>query len=245
MQIIRNVGLATLSANDGDKSPVSVDDKGRFIVTGAGGSGVAAAIRNDTAATDLAAANNADSKIAVDIKGRAFVNLLDGTGNATASSTGVPATSDRGLITRVLNFVRRSDKAETQQVATNSNLGYQACDQYGRTYVNPFCGPQEVQLLNSGAFSAAGANSFGGAFGAGVRWYITAISFVHDNSVAMRMSLSDGTTTIAYAAFPASAGNQHYQYSTPIRTAANGTFSCDLSNAGQCFIVIYGWTSTI
>ena len=74
MKGIRNESGTVLLTAEGQTTPaVAVDSTGKLLVSGAGGSGSAAAVRNDAASTNLAPANGADSKIAVDQQGKAFI----------------------------------------------------------------------------------------------------------------------------------------------------------------------------
>lgn len=135
---------------------------------------------------------------------------------------------------------KRNNKCANTLNGTDGQAGSAALSPQGRLAVGHGIDPADQSILVSNAFSSAGANAVGSAFGASVRWYITAINFVRD-STAAKMTLSDGTSTLAMADFNA-AGNNFQTFPTPLRTAANGTFSVDLSNAGQSFIIIYGWT---
>lgn len=279
--------------------PLNVNGSGEVLVSGAGGSGSAAAIRNDAAASNLAAANGIDSKIAVDQQGKAFIagsyvedtahtgadrglfllgvrndtttvltsanndyspiatdpygavkvalgitNVAGGDTNASAVKSlywGL-TTGQAGVATYGVN---RNDK--TQTVRGGSDLGAMpgSCDSYGRQYVTTGVGPQEGAVFVSAVVSTLGNNTLGSAFGAGVRWYVTEITFENqDGAGHNHMTLSDGTTVFASATIP-SQQTVHVVFNQPRRTVANGTFTLNLSHARSSKVTVGGFQLTV
>lgn len=301
MKGIRNESGTVLLTAEGQTTPaVAVDSTGKLLVSGAGGSGSAAAVRNDAAATNLAPANGADSKIAVDQQGKAFIagsyledtahtgadrglftlGVRNDTTTALTSANGdySPIAVDQyGAIKVALGItnvaggdtnssavkslywglttgqagvasygVNRNDKTQTaRSVGADGGAQPGACDLYGRQYVTTGVGPQEGTFFVSAVVSTLGNNTLGSAFGAGVRWYVTEITFENqDGAGHNNMTLSDGTTVFASATIPS---NQtvHVVFQQPRRTAANGTFTLNLANARSSKVTVGGYTLTV
>jgi len=280
--------------------PINVNSGGEVLVSGAGGSGSAAAVRNDAASTNLAPANGADSRIAVDQQGKAFIagtyvedtahtgadrgmfllgvrndtttvltsanndyspiatdpygavkvalgitNVAGGDTNASAVKSlywGL-TTGQAGVATYGVN---RNDKTQTaRSVGADGGAQPGACDLYGRQYVTFGVGPQEGTFFVSAVVSTLGNNTLGSAFGAGVRWYVTEITWENqDGAGHNHMTLSDGTTVFASATV-SSQNTVHTVFQQPRRTGANGTFTLNLSNARSSKVTVGGYTLTV
>lgn len=139
----------------------------------------------------------------------------------------------------------RNDKAETQRGNANNAMSVPSMDQYGRSYVSFGVGPQEGTFFVSAVVSTLGNNTLGSAFGAGVRWYVTEITWENqDGAGHNNMTLSDGTTVFASATV-GSNSTVHMTFQQPRRTAANGTFTLNLANARSSKVTIGGYTLTV
>jgi len=301
MKGIRNESGTVLLTAEGQTTPaVAVDSTGKLLVSGAGGSGSAAAVRNDAASTNLAPANGADSKIAVDQQGKAFIagtyledsahtgadrgmfllgvrndtttvltsangdyspiatdpygamRISLGLANIAGGDTNASAVKSLywGLTTGqagVASYgVNRNDKTQTaRSVGSDGGAQPGACDLYGRQYVTFGVGPQEGTFFVSAVVSTLGNNTLGSAFGAGVRWYVTEITFENqDGAGHNNMTLSDGTTVFAGATV-GSNSTVHMTFQQPRRTAANGTFTLNLANARSSKVTVGGYTLTV